>query len=144
MALLLAATLPGCGDEPTMPAWPDGGTGGTGGTDGNGECEPYVASDWGQTCTPLSSDCPPGTECRTVQGMGSNYGICSTECCGQDDLDHCPDVAPGLETCIVLHVDDTWWCAVVCTTSDHCPDGENQTCQPTPEASQSICYPEQG
>lgn len=144
LLLVLGMVLAGCGDEPVLPPFGDGGTSGTGGTDDPDVCDPDVASDWGETCNSLSPSCPAGSECRTVQGMGSTFGICSTECCGQNDADealHCPDVAPGLETCIILHVDDTWWCAVVCTNNSHCPEG--QTCQPAPEASTSLCYPEQ-
>lgn len=144
--LALGVAFAGCGAEPNLPPFPDaGGTNGNG-TDDPDVCEPYTASDWGQTCSSFSPECPGGSTCRTVEGMGSTYGICSTECCGQNDADeaaHCPEVAPGLETCIILHVDDTWWCAVVCTNNSHCPEGQNQTCQPAPEASVSLCYPDQ-
>jgi len=144
LLVVLGLALAACGDVPGVF---DAGTTSTGGgTDGTDPdvCEPDVASDWGQTCSAFSPECPGGSECRTIQGMGSVNGICSTQCCGQNDADealHCPDVAPGLETCIILHVDDTWWCAVVCTNASHCPDG--QTCQPAPEASVSVCYPPQ-
>jgi hypothetical protein len=146
LLIVLGMAFASCGDDPALPAWPDGGGNGNG-TDDPDICEPNTASNWGGTCAKFAPDCPPNTVCQTVEGMGSTYGICSTECCGQNDPDeaaHCPSVAAGLSTCIILdEVQDRWYCAVVCTNESHCPDGEGQTCQPTPEASQSICYPPQ-
>jgi hypothetical protein len=145
LLMMLAVAIAGCGDEPVLPPFGDGGTSGTDGTDDPDVCDPTTGSDWGETCDKYDPVCPPNTVCQTVEGLGSNYGICTTECCGQNDADleeHCPDVADGDEICAIDDpVYDTWYCAVECEVSSECPD--DQICQNPPSTGISICYPPQ-
>lgn len=133
--LLLALAPWGCADLP--PAF-DAGSQDTQGTD-DGECDPTVQPNWGETCTPYENSCPSNTSCQTVAELGNAKGICATECCGPGDNAHCPDVAPGLEKCVI---EDThygkWYCAVICYDSTECTDG--QTCQ-LANSIDRICYP---
>ncbi len=139
VVLVSTFSLAACSEVP--PAF-DGGVGsGTGGDDGGGGCDPPVQPDWGDSCQPFLGDCPENTSCQTVEDLGNAMGICATECCGPQDHERCPDIAPGLEKCVI---EDTyngrWYCAVVCHDSDDCPYG--QTCQLANEIDR-ICYPQQ-
>jgi len=135
--LLLAPATWGC-DSPSPWLGADGGQPQE--TD-NGVCNPTVQHDWGQTCVPYENTCPAHTICQTVVDLGNALGICSTECCGPDDHARCPDIAPGLEKCVI---EDTyynrWYCAVVCHDSSDCPDG--QSCRLANNIDK-ICYPSQ-
>lgn len=144
LVLLVATTLAGaggCTGDPDFFQYPDAGGTDPGGNDGgNDECNPTVQNDWGETCEVFTNSCPPNTDCQTVDGLSSEFGICATECCGDDDLEHCPDVAPGLERCVI---EDTyyqrWYCAVLCYNDADCNEG--QTCQ-LANSADKICYPE--
>ncbi|HUT78974.1 MAG TPA: hypothetical protein VM285_14850 [Polyangia bacterium] len=136
MLLTLALGLCRCADEP--PAF-DAGIQST--DTGNAECNPTVQQNWGETCEPYDNSCPANTSCQTIKELGSAQGICSTECCGPGDNDHCPNVAQGLEKCVI---EDThygkWYCAVICYDNSECTAG--QTCQ-LANSMDRICYPPQ-
>jgi hypothetical protein len=137
LPLILALATWGCADVP--PAY-DAGPLQPADTE-DGECNPAVQQNWGQTCTQYDNTCPANTVCQTVKDLGSAQGLCATECCGPEDHDHCPDVAPGLEKCVI---EDTyygrWYCAVVCHDGSDCTGG--QSCQYANSVDR-ICYPPQ-
>jgi hypothetical protein len=136
LLILAGFGWPGCAEPPP---WFDAGTQPQ---DTNGDaCNPTVQPNWGESCAPYENSCPANTSCQTIAELGNSQGICSTECCGPGDHDHCPDIAPGLEKCVV---EDTyygkWYCAVICYDSSECTGG--QTCQ-LANTMDRICYPPQ-
>ena len=132
--------LGGCTGDPDFYQYPDAAGTDPGGNDGGGdECNPTVQPDWGESCQPFTNSCPSNTDCQTVDGLSSDWGICSTECCGEDDIASCPDVAPGTEACMIHDsYQNRWYCAVLCYSDAHCNEG--QTCQ-LANSTDKICYP---
>ena len=146
LSIICAAALldlvAGCTGDPDFFVYPDGGSTdpGTPYDGGDEECEPTVQENWGESCDKTMATCPPNTKCQSVEGLSSTMGICSTECCGEDDIDNCPDVAPGTEACMIFDSYlNKWYCAVLCYSDAHCNDG--QTCQLS-NSTDKICYPE--
>ena len=134
--------LVGCTGDPDFFQYPDAASTDPGGGDGDDddECDPTVQDDWGESCDKTTATCPSDTKCQTVEGLSSTWGICSTECCGEDDIEHCPDVAPGTEACMIFDSYlNKWYCAVLCYSDAHCNEG--QTCQLS-NSTDKICYPE--
>jgi V8-like Glu-specific endopeptidase len=89
------------------------------------KCEYTVPTDWGQGCGPGLPQCPDKTQCMTIPGFSSKYGLCSQKCCGTltgDDPLYCFDVGGGTEECALKKSDGSTWCRIKCTKDEDCGD----------------------
>jgi clumping factor A len=102
-------------------------------------CDPPSGiTDWGQACEQGVDECPPDTECISINGLSNEWGFCTPFCCAGDNS-YCTDIGSGVESCSVSN-DNTGerWCVVICTSNEDCLGGT--TCQEVPDSTSSICY----
>jgi hypothetical protein len=106
---------------------------------------PAASNPLGQVCAVSGGDCPAGSTCSGVQGVGStSMGWCSPTCTqnGGECAAGYAGPAGGDPQCalVVSEGQPPSLCAIICTQVGDCPS--SLSCLPVPGQSVSICAPQ--
>jgi hypothetical protein len=104
---------------------------------GTGADDCPMNSGWPCTCDGSSATCEDGSDCLEILGL-DNGPYCAASCPGQGGTCPATEYAAEVTCAITDQAGSSFWCILVCTSSDQCPT--DQTCAAMGQ-SVSVCLP---